>query len=265
MPVSPGGAAPVSSVFGRTGAVSLLSADVTGALGFTPANKAGDTFTGATTIDAAINTAQLTIKKSGTTRLEFIAADAGGAGYINANVTDWLIQNPGGNVIFNPYNRGIFRLNANEVWRYDSITGAYELRTATRGRLHSSYTGSASADETQYSLYLTPGAAELANYCALGLGRRSSTTGRVAVELNATLPVSTDASRTARGTLSAVDYAATRECIRWEADGSAARLGFYGGSAVTKPTVSGAHGSNAALQSLLSALASLGLITDSSS
>jgi hypothetical protein len=46
MPVSPGGAAPVSSVFGRTGAVTLLSADVTGALGFTPANQAGDTVTG---------------------------------------------------------------------------------------------------------------------------------------------------------------------------------------------------------------------------
>lgn len=36
----------VSSFNGRTGAVSPLSADVTGALGFTPANKAGDTFTG---------------------------------------------------------------------------------------------------------------------------------------------------------------------------------------------------------------------------
>lgn len=40
---------PVSSVFGRTGAVVLQSSDVTGALGFTPANKAGDTFTGTVT------------------------------------------------------------------------------------------------------------------------------------------------------------------------------------------------------------------------
>jgi hypothetical protein len=37
----------VSSFNGRTGAVSLTSGDVTGALTFTPANKAGDTFTGA--------------------------------------------------------------------------------------------------------------------------------------------------------------------------------------------------------------------------
>lgn len=33
---------PVTSVFGRTGAVTLASADVTGALGYTPLNKAGD-------------------------------------------------------------------------------------------------------------------------------------------------------------------------------------------------------------------------------
>lgn len=38
--------APVQSVFGRTGNVTLLSADVTGALGFTPVNRAGDTMLG---------------------------------------------------------------------------------------------------------------------------------------------------------------------------------------------------------------------------
>lgn len=42
-------------------------------------------------------------------------------------------------------------------------------------------------------------------------------------------------------------------------------LGFYGATAVTKPTVSGAKGGNAALTSLLTALAGMGLITDSSS
>ena len=40
-------------------------------------------------------------------------------------------------------------------------------------------------------------------------------------------------------------------------------LGFYNASAVTKQTVSGSRGGNAALASLLTALASLGLITDS--
>lgn len=42
-------------------------------------------------------------------------------------------------------------------------------------------------------------------------------------------------------------------------------LGFYGATAVTKPTVTGSRGANAALASLLTALASQGLITDGSS
>lgn len=42
-------------------------------------------------------------------------------------------------------------------------------------------------------------------------------------------------------------------------------LGFNGATPVAKPTVSGSRGSNAALASLLTALANLGLITDSSS
>ena len=45
MPVSPGGAAPVTSVFGRTGAVALQSSDVTTALNYTPVNPADATFT----------------------------------------------------------------------------------------------------------------------------------------------------------------------------------------------------------------------------
>ncbi|WP_268983155.1 collagen-like protein [Streptomyces musisoli] len=40
-------------------------------------------------------------------------------------------------------------------------------------------------------------------------------------------------------------------------------LGFYGAAAVAKPTVTGSRGGNAALGSLISALATLGLITDS--
>jgi hypothetical protein len=43
-----------------------------------------------------------------------------------------------------------------------------------------------------------------------------------------------------------------------------AGLGFNGTAAITKPTVSGSKGANAALASLLTALASYGLVTDSS-
>ncbi|MEU1134925.1 hypothetical protein ABZ383_34570 [Streptomyces sp. NPDC005900] len=42
-----------------------------------------------------------------------------------------------------------------------------------------------------------------------------------------------------------------------------ATLGFYGAAAVSKPAVTGSRGGNAALASLLTALAQLGLITDS--
>lgn len=42
-------------------------------------------------------------------------------------------------------------------------------------------------------------------------------------------------------------------------------LGFYSATAIAKPTVTGSRGANAALASLLTALANLGLVTDSSS
>lgn len=42
-------------------------------------------------------------------------------------------------------------------------------------------------------------------------------------------------------------------------------MSFYGATAISKPTVTGSRGGNAALASLLTALANLGLITDSSS
>jgi hypothetical protein len=44
-------------------------------------------------------------------------------------------------------------------------------------------------------------------------------------------------------------------------DGS--KVGFYGTAPAAKPTVTGSRGGNAALQPLLTALATLGLITDS--
>jgi hypothetical protein len=47
--------------------------------------------------------------------------------------------------------------------------------------------------------------------------------------------------------------------------GASAGHGFFGATPATKPTVTGSRGGNAALQSLLTELANLGLITDSSS
>jgi hypothetical protein len=77
--------------------------------------------------------------------------------------------------------------------------------------------------------------------------------------------VATHASRTARLTFVTMDSAGTREGLRIESTGSAAAIGFLGAAAVTRPNVTGSRGGNAALASLLTALANLGLITDSTS
>lgn len=47
--------------------------------------------------------------------------------------------------------------------------------------------------------------------------------------------------------------------------GASSTLGFYGSAGTTKPTITGAKGGNAALGSLISALAALGLIVDATS
>ena len=73
----------------------------------------------------------------------------------------------------------------------------------------------------------------------------------------------TDASRKARRSIFIHDTAA-RECLRMEASGTAAMIGFLGAAAIVRPTVTGSRGGNAALASALTALANLGLITDSS-
>jgi hypothetical protein len=93
---------------------------------------------------------------------------------------------------------------------------------------------------------------------------QSSVQERAQALLSSSWVVSTDATRTARLTVSAYDATAAREGLRVEADGTAARLGFYGSAAVARPTVSGSRGGNAALASALTALANLGLMTDSS-
>lgn len=97
------------------------------------------------------------------------------------------------------------------------------------------------------------------------VGRSSNTNNRPMVSLGAVWGSATDASRRARGALYAHDSSAARECFRWEANSSAARIGFYGATAAAKQTISGSRGGNAALASLLTALATLGLVTDSTS
>lgn len=92
-------------------------------------------------------------------------------------------------------------------------------------------------------------------------GDSSTNTVRDIATLEAIWVTTTDASRKGRASLYAYDTAA-REGVRVEASGSAPMVGFYGGGAVVKQTVSGSRGGNAALASLLTALASMNLITD---
>ena len=70
-------------------------------------------------------------------------------------------------------------------------------------------------------------------------------------------------SGTGEAGLYASNYSYLAMC--WSSSGSAARLGFFGAAATTKPTVTGSRSANAALASLLTALANLGLVTDSTS
>ncbi len=62
------------------------------------------------------------------------------------------------------------------------------------------------------------------------------------------------------GTLYGGNFAST--AFQWRHNG-VAQLAFYGTAPISKPTVTGAKGGNAALTSVLSALAALGLVTDS--
>jgi hypothetical protein len=92
--------------------------------------------------------------------------------------------------------------------------------------------------------------------------KSDTTSSRSAARLAATWVSATDASRTARLVLSVYDTTA-REALRAEATGTAVALGFYGATAQAKQTITGSRGANAALASLITALANLGLLTDS--
>jgi hypothetical protein len=75
--------------------------------------------------------------------------------------------------------------------------------------------------------------------------------------------IATDASRQGRLRLAAVDSVGARVGLSMIANGSTIQIGFFGSAGTTRPTISGSRGGNAALANLLTALANLGLLTDS--
>jgi hypothetical protein len=95
-------------------------------------------------------------------------------------------------------------------------------------------------------------------------GESDSVESREMGRLRTLWVTATDGSRKARSVWSAWDTA-ERDCIAVEASGSASKVGFQGTNPIVKPTVSGSRAANAALASLLTALANYGLITDSTS
>ena len=93
----------------------------------------------------------------------------------------------------------------------------------------------------------------------------SASNCRQLFSLDASWLDSADATRTARLSHKVTGNAADREYLRAEGDGAGVRLGFFGGTAAARPTITGSTGGNAALASLVSALAALGLVTDATS
>lgn len=94
-------------------------------------------------------------------------------------------------------------------------------------------------------------------------GKSSTTPEQDMARIAALWNVATHASRAADLVAYSYDHAAEREIWRGRANGSAAAIGFLGATPVARPEVTGDHDGNTALMSLLAALESLGLITDS--
>lgn len=112
----------------------------------------------------------------------------------------------------------------------------------------------------------TTGGAPAAGFgVEVALKSESSTTlSRDLATLSARWAVATDASRRSELVFITFDAASFRVPLTLSTTGSAASIGFLGASPIARPSVTGSRGGNAALASLLTALANLGLITDSS-
>lgn len=96
-------------------------------------------------------------------------------------------------------------------------------------------------------------------------GESTTTADRSMAIISTRWAVATDASRRAEMVFSLFDATTSRTPLHISTSGSAPTIGFLGASPAARQTVTGSRGGNAALASLLTALATLGLITDSSS
>lgn len=93
----------------------------------------------------------------------------------------------------------------------------------------------------------------------------SSTPDTSAAQINVSWANATHASRRALMDFYVYDAAAAQLFLRGEATGGSIKIGFLGATPQLKTTVTGSRAGNAALASLLTALANFGLVIDSSS
>lgn len=121
-----------------------------------------------------------------------------------------------------------------------SGTGAERLRIDNVGTITATVTDSAtSSASTALTLYHASSGTPAAGFgSSIFLNAQSTTSNRNIGRIDYTWVVATDASRTGRISTFAYDTSA-RECLRCEASGSAAMIGFLGASAVVRHATTG--------------------------
>ena len=99
---------------------------------------------------------------------------------------------------------------------------------------------------------------------SIRFGLESSTTeDRDAGRIGWRWATATDASRAAKGFLSAYYTTTENVSIEWGANATGSMVGFYGASPVNKQTLTGSRSGGTALTNLIAVLATLGLLIDS--
>lgn len=195
---------------------------------------------------------------------------------------------------FTPYDRG------RTIVGTGIPTGAYIVSVASATSVTISAAATASATGVSLTIYkpffsvnsgsmkpffqVTPGAGNGAvtsqgDLNGFGPGVSPVPTATLDIAQTGTNDATFNIRTPSNGSLQITAKGATAEVDVWTANASALKLGtnatavltlspsggmgFFGGSAVAKPTVSGSKGANAALTSLMTALSSMGLVVDS--
>jgi len=140
----------------------------------------------------------------------------------------------------NTFTLPTFQIDTNGAMSWAALNTAPDLMTgrASAGQwfFTSLDTATNTITPTKVWRHNTSGTPAAGYGSSLGVQLQSSTTiNRNAAQMQTQWIVATDATRTARYTLFASDFAADRECLRIEASGTAAMIGFLGHAAQARP------------------------------